>query len=171
MEASTSMAKQNSKEIGNKFERKVAKELSNWIYDDPHVLKREPTSGAVKHVYSGDIFPMKQIRNDQPGWTLLVECKYGYAQFTPTLLNYKIIEGWYLKAKSEANETDVQKTIMLICNFKGKRGILLCTNKELSTIYCKCVLCIRNSGSVEWVFCYDYKEMLKYSYNEIFDVP
>ena len=162
------MAKQNSKEIGNKFERRVAKDLSKWIYNDPHVLKREPTSGAIKHVYSGDIFPMKQIREDQPDWNMIIECKYGYAQFTPTLLNYNIIEKWYLKVLSEANETKDQKTIMLICNFKGKKGILLCTNKELSGIHCRCVLCIRNNGNIEWVFCYDYNRMLKYSYKEVF---
>jgi|SaaInlStandDraft_3_1057020.scaffolds.fasta_scaffold21831_3 hypothetical protein len=161
------MAKQNSKRIGNTFERKVARQLSIWIYDDPHVLKREPTSGGVKNVYSGDIFPMKQLTPDQPEFNLLVECKYGYAQFVPTLMNYSVIEQWYLKSLAESNATEKQKVVFVIANFKSKKGILLCTNIELNTIYCKCVLCIRNNGSVEWVYCYDYNEMLKYSYKEI----
>jgi hypothetical protein len=167
VEANT-MTKQNSKKIGNSFERRVAKQLSEWIYGDPHVLKREPTSGGTKNVYSGDIFPMKQLEVGQPEWTYLVECKYGYAQFTPTLLNYSIVENWYLKALAESKQTVKQKTILLIMNFKNKKGILLCTNKELEKIYCKCVLCIRNNGDCEWVFCYDYNEMLKYGYKEVF---
>jgi len=160
--------KTNSKKLGNTFERRVAKDLSNWIYGDPHVLKREPTSGGTKNVYSGDIFPMKQLEKDQPEFTFLVECKAGYAQFTPTLLNYSIVENWYLKALAESKQTIKQKTILLIMNFKNKKGILLCTNKELEKIYCKCVLCIRNNGDCEWVFCYDYNEMLKYGYKEVF---
>jgi hypothetical protein len=57
--------KTNSKKLGNAFERRVAKDLSLWIYNDPHVLKREPTSGATKDNYCGDIFPMKQLL---PNW-------------------------------------------------------------------------------------------------------
>jgi hypothetical protein len=162
------MFKTNSKKIGNSFERRVAKDLSTWIYNDPHTLQREPTSGATKHVYFGDIFPVKQLEKGQPEWKYLVECKYGYSQFTPTLLNYSIVEGWYLKALAESKQTKKQHVILLIMNFKNKKGILLCTNKELDTICCKCVLCIRNNGNFEWVFCYDYNEMLKYGYNEIF---
>jgi hypothetical protein len=162
------MAKQNSKKIGNNFERLVARQLSLWMYGDPHVLKREPTSGATKDVYNGDIFPMKQLELGQPDWIYLVECKYGYSQFTPTLLNYNIIEKWYLKSLEESNQSEKQKIILLILNFKGKKGILACTNIELNSIYCKSIICIRTNGNVEWVFCYDYKEMLQYNYDQIF---
>ena len=162
------MAKQNSKKIGNTFERRVAKELSNWIYGDPHVLKREPTSGATKDVYVGDIFPMKQLEVGQPDWIYHVECKYGYQMFTPTLLNYSIVEKWYLKSLEESFLTDKQRTILMVLNFKGKKGVMLCTNVELNSIYCKSIICIRTNGNAEWVFCYDYKEMLQYRYNQIF---
>jgi len=159
--------KTNSKALGGIFERKIAKELSCWIYDDQHVLKREPTSGATKDNYIGDIYPAKQLLIGQPSWVFLVECKSGYSQFTPTLINYSIIEKWYLKALLETRQNELQKNILLICNFKAKKGILVCSSLELN-IPCKCVLCIKNNGSFEWVFCYEYKDMLEHSFEEVF---
>ena len=157
-----------SKAVGNTFERSIAKQLSEWIYSDQHVLKREPTSGATKDNYVGDVYPAKQLTPNQPEWLYLVECKYGYTQNTPTLLNYKIVESWYLKSLQETKQSEKQKIILLIANFKGKRGVLLCTNKFLNCIHCNCVLCIRNNGDVEYVYCYDYGEMLKYKFTDVF---
>ena len=158
--------KNNSKEIGNTFERKIAKELSIWIFNDPHVLKKEPTSGAVKTVYWGDIFPMKQIEWDH--FPFLIECKYGYEDFTPTLLNYRLIEEWYKKAYKESLESKVQEIILLIRNFKGRNGVLLCTNKILSNIIYKSIICINNDNKYELVYCYNYKDMLKYKFEDVF---
>lgn len=158
--------KTNSKSLGGAFERKVASQLSYWMFDDPHVLKREPTSGGSKSVYCGDIFPMKQIT--WKTFPLLVECKCGYTNLTPTLLNYSIVETWYLKALKESKQSNGQDIILLIQNFKNKRGILLSTNIELDQIVYKCVLCIKNNGGYEYVFCYDYNEMLKYRFVDVF---
>lgn len=159
--------KTNSKTLGGSFERKIAKELSLWIYNDKDVLKREPTSGATKDIYVGDIYPAKQLKPDQQEWIFLVECKSGYSNMTPTLLNYKIIENWYLKSLKETKLSKKQKIILLIANFKNRKGILLCTNNELN-ICCKCILCIKNNQDYEWVFCYDYKDTLEYNFKDVF---
>lgn len=163
------MKKNNNKRIGNTFEKKIARDLSMWMFDDINVLKREPTSGALKTVYCGDIFPMKQISWKQ--FPFLIECKYGYEQFTPTLINYSIIEKWYLKALAESKQSKDQKIIFLICNFKGRRGILFCTNIELneSVINYKCVLCIKNNGNNEYLFCYLFEDLLKCNFKDIFE--
>ena len=156
------MSKTNSKALGGRFEREIAKELSIWMFNDPHTLKREPTSGAVKNVYTGDIFPMKQLE-----WSYFpfhVETKSGYSDHTPTLLNFKIISDWYLKCVEESTiPGNKQEIILLICNFKGRRGILLITNKKLNIPY-KCILNI----SPHIVYCYDYKNMLDYDFEDVF---
>ncbi len=160
---------QNSKEIGNRFERNIAKELSLWIFNDPHTLKREPTSGATKNIYVGDIFPMKQI--NWGVWPFMIECKYGYTQFTPTLLNYSIIEKWYLKSFKEAQEkNNGQEIVLLICNFKNKKGILLCTNTLLNRniIDYNCILNVKDKKINHYVYCYDYKKILKYNFESVF---
>lgn len=158
--------KNKSKSLGNSFERKIAKELSIWMFNDQHVLKREPTSGATKNVYCGDIFPMKQINWEV--WPFHIECKYGYSQFTPTLLSYPIIEKWYLKALAESKITENQNIILLICNFKNKKGIMVFTNKKLKKILYKSIICIKTNGILENVYCYDYNEMLKYNFESVF---
>ena len=38
----------NPKEKGNKEERKQAKQLSIWMFNDPDVLKRHSSSGLIK---------------------------------------------------------------------------------------------------------------------------
>lgn len=156
--------KNKSKEIGNRFEREVARQLSIWMFDDEHTLKREPTSGAVKNVYTGDIFPMKQLEWEY--WPFHIECKYGYEEKMPTLLNFKIIEGWYLQCVAESTQcNNKQEIILLICNFKAKRGTLLCTNKELSCVRCNCILKI----GCHDVYCYNYKDMIgSYTFVEVF---
>lgn len=153
--------KTNSKSIGNTGERNIAKVLSIWIFNDQHVLKREPTSGGVKTVYCGDIFPMKPIEWEY--FPFLIEVKWGYNDHTPTLYNFSIIEKWYLKAKKESQMSNKQDIILLICNFKGRQGVLLFTNTELNFPY-KCILNIKS----ECVFCYNFKEIIKYDFNEIF---
>jgi len=156
------MPKTNSKEIGNRGERKIAKELSLWIWNDPHILKKEVTSGAVKTVYFGDIYPIKET-----GWgeifPFYFEIKWGYENHTPTLLNFSIIEKWWYKCVKESEQSNGQEIILLIMNFKGRKGILLSTNKKLNIPY-KCILNIYP----HIVYCYDYKEMLEYNFETVF---
>ena len=160
--------KTNSKKLGNAFERKIAKELSNWIYNDPHVLQREATSGGTKTVYVGDIFPVKQLNKNQPEWEYLVECKSGYEELTPTLLNFKIIKNWYLKAIKEIEYSEKQKTIIIIANFKGRRGILFCCDKELNEIFERTIICIQDNDNYYFLHCYNYKDILEYNYKDLF---
>lgn len=160
--------KNKSKEKGGSFERKIAKELSEWMFNDPHTLKREPTSGASKAVYLGDIFPFKQIEWEY--WPFYIECKVGYLDKLPTLLNFSIIEKWFIKILEELTVFDdtEQKIILLIYNPTGRKGTLLCTNVTLNNLFCKCVLCIKYNKNTEYIYCYDYKEVLKYDFVDLF---
>ena len=54
------------KKKGNAEERKQAKDLAIWMFNDPDVLKRHATSGMDKSVYTGDVVPMKQLQ--EFGW-------------------------------------------------------------------------------------------------------
>ncbi len=155
-----------SKQIGNAFERKMAKELSIWMFDDPHTLKREPTSGATKDVYIGDIYPMKQM--DWNCWPFQIETKYGYTNQSPTLINYKIIEKWFLKAHLESKEHDTQKIILLITNFKDRKGIMLICNCELYSINWRSIIKIKHNGCDLIGYVYDYAELLKTNFDDVF---
>ena len=71
----------NSKSKGNAFERQVAKELSLWYYNDPNVLMRSPSSGAVFNKrkdsdlnVAGDIYQVKHDGFEE--WPFVVECKH-----------------------------------------------------------------------------------------------
>jgi hypothetical protein len=155
--------KTNSKKLGNQGEREIAKQLSEWIFNDSHVLKRAPDSGAQKDIYTGDIIPIKMI--DWGYFPLHIEIKAGYTDLTPTLLNFKMVSKWYLKCVEESTiPGNKQEIILLIMNFKSRQGVLLATNKELNIPW-KCILNI----DPHIVYCYDYKEMLScYTFCEVF---
>jgi hypothetical protein len=156
-----------SKKMGNNFERKIAKELSIWMFNDPHVLKREPTSGANKHTYIGDIIPMKQINWHY--WPFNIETKYGYYKRRPTLLNYDIVRKWLLKAYYQSDNHNTQKLVLLICNFKTRRGILVFTNKVLNNIYWRSIIHFKDSNNQrQFCYIYDYDELLMNDFEDIF---
>ena len=102
------------KKKGNAEERKQAKDLAIWMFNDPDVLKRHATSGMDKSVYTGDVVPMKQLQ--EFGWkkfNFMIECKTGYPNNTPSFWNYEKVSDWYRKAKLEGNLTG-QNIILLI---------------------------------------------------------
>jgi len=119
----------NSKQKGNKMERDTAKALSFWMFHDEHTLKREPTSGASKYNYCGDIFPMRQI--EWSNFPFLIETKYGYEQHIPTLWQYTKVAEWFIKASNEGRQHN-QYITFLICQFKNKPTLLF---NELSNRY------------------------------------
>ena len=154
--------KTNSKKIGNNYEREIAFQLSEWIFNDKHVLKRESTSGGVKTVYFGDIYPIKDTGWDH--FPFYIEVKHGYEKNLPTLLNFTIIESWWHKCVLESEQSNGQDIILLIYNPTGRRGVLLCTNTVLNIAY-KCILNI----SPHIVYCYDFKNMIKnYDFETVF---
>jgi hypothetical protein len=149
---------------GNSYERKVAKELSLWIFDDPHMLKREPSSGAQKHSYTGDLMPYKQIPWKR--WPIHIETKSGYSQFTPTFFNYSKIEEWFTKAYFES-KTHNQNLIFLICQFLNKYSLLI-TDTCIPCILFKVAIPICINGSVIYTYVYKYKDVLQKKFEDCF---
>jgi len=115
-----------SKSKGNAFENTTAKQLGTWIFDDKNVLGRHLTSGAIKTTYMGDIVPIKQFPIKFNGmYPLLIECKHGYKDNIPTLINQYKLKKWLTKCIDEQSQTTEQTTIFLIVKFKYQKTILL----------------------------------------------
>jgi len=160
----------NPKEKGNKEERKQAKQLSIWMFNDPDVLKRHSSSGADKSVYSGDIVPMKQL--DQFGWknfNFLIEVKSGYAKDKPNFWNYEKISRWYRKAVLEGNQAK-QTNIILICQFKNMQALFITNNHFNGKIMFNiCIPVHMYNGEIEYAYVYYLKDVLKCKFTELFD--
>jgi hypothetical protein len=151
-----------NKAKGNAYERKVAKELSLWIFDDEHMLKREPSSGAQKHSFTGDIFPYKQIPWKR--WPIHIETKSGYEDSIPTFHNYKKVESWFRKALEESKLSG-QHCILLICQFKHRNAIVI-SNTYLTNLLFSVCFPIKVDNDIMAVYVYDYKELLKLNFED-----
>jgi len=155
-----------SKAKGNKMERDTAKALSFWMFNDEHTLKREPTSGAFKYNYCGDIFVMRQINWSH--FPFLIETKIGYEQHTPTLWQYSKITEWFIKATNEGKQHN-QWITFLICQFKNKPSLLFTNYQiELNKILPVSVIPIKLNGDIIWSSVYIFKDLLKLNFLEIF---
>lgn len=156
----------NSKAKGGKMERDTAKTLSFWMFDREHTLKREPTSGAVKHSYCGDIFPMEQI--DWSNFPFLIETKTGYETFTPTLWQYTKVLEWYNKSVGESKQHN-QWIIFLICQFKNKPALLFTNyHLDLDKILPVAIIPNQTNGDVNWVYTYIFKDLLKLKFTDLY---
>ena len=156
----------NSKRKGGAMERNTAKILSFWMFGDEHVLKREPTSGGTKHVYCGDIFPMKQI-----GWAhfpFLIETKTGYEEHTPTLWKYTKVLEWFNKSIIDGKRHN-QWIIFLICQFKNQ-STLLFTNYQIDLNKIAPIAIIPNhiNGEIHWINVYIFKQLIKLNFQDLF---
>jgi hypothetical protein len=154
------------KSKGNKMERDTAKELSYWMFDDEHTLKREPTSGACKYNYCGDIFPMKQINWEH--FPFLIETKTGYEQHSPTLWKYQKVLDWFNKSLQESHQHN-QWIIFLICQFKNKPKHLF-TNYQLNLeqiIPCS-IIPNQTNNQLIWIYIYSFKNILEIEFLNLF---
>jgi len=156
----------NSKRKGGKMERDTAKTLSFWMFDDEHTLKREPTSGATKHNYCGDIFPMKQI--NWSNFPFLIETKTGYETFTPTLWQYAKVLEWFNKSIVESKQHN-QRIVFLICQFKNKPTLLF-TNYQVDLDKITPVSIFPNqvNGDINWIQTYSFKDIIKLNFLDLF---
>lgn len=154
------------KQKGNKMERDVAKTLSFWMFGSEHVLKREPTSGAVKHNYCGDVYPQQQI--EWLNFPFLIETKTGYEQHTPTLWQYSKVLEWFTKSTKEG-EQHRQWIVFLICQFKNKPTLLF-TNYHLDLEKILPVALIPNqtNGDIHWIYTYIFKDLLKLNFTDLY---
>jgi len=162
-----------SKSKGNAYERKVAKELSIWMFNDKHLLKRKSDSGMVKDNYCGDVYPEGQLPLNWKGsFPFLIECKSGYPQHHPTFWKYKMVEKWFNKAYKESL-INKQSIIFLICQFKNQRALLI-TNEllDMNNILFNVAFPIVNEieEDVKYGYVYNYNELLKLDFYKIFDL-
>ena len=148
------------------MERDTAKTLSIWMFDDEHVLKREATSGATKHIYCGDIIPIKQI--NWSNFPFLIETKHGYEQHIPTLAKYAKVLEWFNKSVTEGKQHQ-QPIIFLICQFLNQKALLF-TNFQLALDKIVPVSIIPNqiNGDISWIQVYLFKDLLKLNFIELF---
>jgi len=124
--------KGTNKAKGNSFEREIAKTLSTWIFDDPYVLGRDPTSGArgtvlgSGKVYAGDIVPVKQLPLSVfpvGKFPFLLELKTGYKKDVPTVFQQRIIHKWVKKLIGEL--TDEQTTPIFVLRFHYQPAVIV----------------------------------------------
>lgn len=160
-----------AKAKGNSYERKVAKELSFWIFEDQDVLKRHPTSGADKCIWCGDIVPLKQLPLEwNAQFPFMIETKSGYEQHSPTFWRYGKIEEWVKKAYIEGINHN-QTILFLICQFKNKSPLLItnyCIN--IDTLLFNVVFPVRLNGNIFYAYVYNFKDVLKLSFCDLFNI-
>ena len=152
---------------GNQEERKQAKILSNWMFDDPNTLKRQSDSGALKDIYCGDIIPIKQINWSH--FPFMIEIKSGYEEHIPTFWSYSKPANWYIKAVEEGKIHN-QYIIFLICQFLNKQALLFTNYQlDLNKIYPNIIIPIPIENDLHWIFIYNLKWVLDINFMELFN--
>lgn len=155
-----------SKQKGGKMERDTAKTLSLWMFGDEHVLKREPTSGASKHNYCGDVYPQQQI--DWEYFPFLIETKTGYEKHTPTLWKYNKILEWFNKSIIESKRHN-QWIIFLICQFKNQSALLFTNYQfDLEKIIPCAMIPNQTDDDIQWISVYLLKDIIKINFLDLF---
>jgi len=162
----------NQKRKGGSYERKVAKELAFWMFNDPNFLKRHSSSGMDKSVWCGDIVPMKQLPDElwKRHFPFLIETKTGYDSHSPTFWRYTQIINWYNKAYTEGLINN-QPIIFLICQFKNKQPLLI-TNYmiDLNKLLFNVVIPIERNGELNYVYVYPFKPILEKNFYDLIDL-
>lgn len=159
------------KNKGNAYERKIAKELSFWMFDDKDFLKRHASSGMDKSVWCGDIVPAKQLPDEK--WNrhfpFLIECKSGYVQHQPTFWRYSKVSEWFKKAHLEGLINN-QPITLLTCQFKNQRPLLI-TNYLIDPdkLLFNVAIPISINGSVHYCYVYFFNDLLKYDFYDLFE--
>lgn len=160
------------KNKGNAYERKIAKELSIWMFEDKDFLKRHASSGMDKSVWCGDVVPVKQlpinIWNQQ--FPFLIECKSGYSQHHPTFWKYGKISKWFKKAYLES-QINKQVITFLICQFKNQRPLLI-TNYliNVNKLLFNVAVPIVDESKIHYTYVYFFNDILTYDFYELFNM-
>jgi len=153
-----------SKSKGNSFENKVAKTLSNWIFEGDDFFQRSITSGAIKRssMYLGDIVPQKQL--PWKDFIFLIECKNGYKQNISNFNNTTLIDSWLLKCLND--RTDNQPIIWLIIGFHAYEPLFI-TDLELEL---KSNIIIKEVYNVVTIpfYIYKFKDLVKYNFYDLY---
>lgn len=153
----------NQKAKGNKYERETAKKLSKWMFNDPTILYKHEDSGARKVVYNGDVTPKHISKYPWKIFPFVIECKNGYKQNIPTLMNQNHLKKWLKKLLSE--RTDEQRIPLFIAQYHRQIPILLTT----ITLNCKyeLALLVNYADVDEFFYVYKFNELLKKDFIKI----
>lgn len=159
------------KQKGNAYERKVAKELSEFMFNDKDALKRHPTSGADKCIWCGDIYPAKQLPFEwNAKFPFMIETKSGYKDHYPTFWSFSKLKTWFEKACLEGFSNN-QNIIYLICQFKNKQPLLI-TNQWVDT---SCVMfdlsfpiILSDYNQIIYGYVYLYKHFISIDFNRLY---
>lgn len=156
------------KEQGNREERKQAKKLSEWMFGDKDMLKKQSDSGALEIIWSGDVVPMKQMPDEwNKKWPFLMEVKNGYKKHYPDFWRYTQLTAWVKKAHKES-KTHNQNVLFIVTQFFRKTALV-------TTNYCPTALPFKVSFPIElddqWKFMYVYrlKDMMNIDFREVFN--
>lgn len=155
------MSRNRGKRKGNQYENKMSKILSKWIYGDEYVLGRTRLSGAIKHMWRGDVCPQKPLPSPWTGFPFHIELKYGYKDNIPTLANISIIIKWISNLLNDA--TELQPILFLICRFHRLRGDILISSIEFKDIDYNII--IRHIDN--YFIVYKLDDLLKYNFLDI----
>jgi len=153
----------NQKSKGNKYERDTAKKLSKWMFNDPTILYKHEDSGARKVVYNGDITVKHVSKYPWKIFPFVIECKNGYAQNIPTLMNQNHLKKWLVKLLNE--RTDEQRIPLFIAQYHHQIPILM-TTVILNFGY-QLALVVPHKGVNEFFYVYKFNELMKRDFLEM----
>lgn len=167
---STKKKKIDGKKKGNAEERKVARELSVWMFEDKHVLKRSADSGATKVVWCGDVVPVKQIPDIwNKKFPFIIEVKSGYTKHAPDYWKNTQLAKWFIKAYEEGQVHN--QNIVFLCTQFLNRTALLSTNYLLPFIpYSVCFPILLPDEQWIQVYVYKLKEVLQIDFHKMFNI-
>ena len=164
--------KTNNKRVGGAYERKVAKQLAVWIFEDPNFIKRHSTSGADKTVWSGDVNPVKQLPVElwRQHFPFVIETKIGYPTHSPTFWKHEQVDKWYRKAYLEGLINN-QPIVLLICQFKNKQTLFM-TNYliDVNTFMFDVAFPIEVDNKIHYVYSYVFNKLLKEKFHSLFPI-
>lgn len=166
------------KQKGNAYERKVAKELSQWMFNDDNLLRRKGDSGSIKVNVCGDVFPEGQLPPNWKGiFPFMVECKSGYVSEKPNFWKHGQVLKWFLKAIEESKINN-QLIIFLICQFKNQQPLLFTNHffeyyDENDNKILKPTLALPifdGDKFIYWAYCYFYKHLFEYNFDNLINI-
>lgn len=154
----------NQKAKGNRYERKVAKELSEWIFNDGTILYKHEDSGARKVVYTGDITPKHVSKYPWPIFPFVFECKNGYKNQIPSIMNHNHLRKMLRKLLDE--RSDEQRIPVFIAQYHHQIPIFM-TTISLNLVPYSIAIALEYDGGTEFFYVYKYKEVLSQNFNKV----
>lgn len=152
-----------AKRKGNRFENKMSKLISAWMFGDKNVLGRHATSGAQKNVYVGDVVPVKITNFSWCTWPFVIELKNGYKNEIPDFFSQTIIHKWIDKLFEETTKT--QYIPWLIVQFHRKQPLLF-TTMQLN-FWSDIAMTHVHNDNIYIFYVYNYKHLMDTVFKDI----